>query len=201
MTTATLQRDVNVSTTMRQTLHELAIDPFTYASVRSYKEEQLAKNKWRDVWHKRCENITDGLFCTSAVGMAMMLVVIIAMSFCWLLGVVAASHIGLGAMAGAVVISLMVLTSLSASGIGSRLKVSPQWDKIRLADYKHPIPEFVLQTVADVREKHPSCSFYVDALTFRTRPCDPFLVVWCGDEGRELYIEVWNESYQKQREV
>jgi hypothetical protein len=72
----------------------------------------------------------------------------------------------------------------------------PGWNKTKIADYKQPVPEFVLNKAVQIKRLLPEVRIYIQHLTDHP---DPFLVVAtkhkdyeCLD-AEEFYIEVWEE--------
>lgn len=72
----------------------------------------------------------------------------------------------------------------------------PAWVQEKIAEYKQPVPEFVLAKAVQVKQRVPECEIYIDSL--QDHP-DPFLVVVIPDERQyypakeRYYIEVWAE--------
>jgi hypothetical protein len=73
----------------------------------------------------------------------------------------------------------------------------PGWSMIKIAEYKQPVPEFVLAKAVEVKEKMPECELYIEHL--EDHP-DPFLVVgaekarysWLKPE-EHYYLVAWAE--------
>jgi hypothetical protein len=76
-----------------------------------------------------------------------------------------------------------------------------RWDMDTIASYRRPIPEFALQTAVDIRDAHPDAELLICELAENRTVRDPFLVLRLPD-GRDLYLEVWNEpGFKRAREV
>lgn len=73
----------------------------------------------------------------------------------------------------------------------------PSWTREKIAEYRQPIPEFVLAKAVQIKERMPECEIWVESL--QDHP-DPFLVVgipdhtysW-SDPKEQYYVEVWAE--------
>lgn len=74
--------------------------------------------------------------------------------------------------------------------------MGPSWTQFKIAEYKQPVPEFVLAKAIQIKQLAPECEIYIEHL--EDHP-DPFLVVLIPD-GRAYwpaketyYVEVWAE--------
>jgi hypothetical protein len=72
----------------------------------------------------------------------------------------------------------------------------PAWVEEKIAEYKQPIPEFVLAKAVQIKQRVPDCEIYVEYLSDHP---DPFLII-AIPEGRPYYpakeryhVEVWAE--------
>jgi hypothetical protein len=73
----------------------------------------------------------------------------------------------------------------------------PAWVRAKIAEYKEPVPEFVLAKAVQIKQAFPECEIWVESL--KDHP-DPFLSVGIPDtkytwsDPTELYyVEVWEE--------
>lgn len=75
----------------------------------------------------------------------------------------------------------------------------PAWEKTKIADYKMPVPEFVLNKAIQIKKLVPEVRIYIEHLSDHP---DPFLVVamkYVSDnasydfDGETIYVEVWEE--------
>jgi len=72
----------------------------------------------------------------------------------------------------------------------------PAWVEEKIAEYKQPVPEFVLAKAVQIKQAFPECQIYVESL--QDHP-DPFLVVAIPHEKdyypakERYYVEVWGE--------
>jgi len=66
------------------------------------------------------------------------------------------------------------------------------WHRTSLCLYHLPIPEFVLQTALDLKERCPDLEMMVEELRVLHYQPDPFLV-GVDKRSNEYYLEVWNE--------
>jgi hypothetical protein len=72
----------------------------------------------------------------------------------------------------------------------------PAWTVDKIAEYKEPIPEFVLAKAVQIKERFPECELFVESLSDHP---DPFLVVAIPHEKpyypdkERYYVEVWAE--------
>ncbi len=85
-----------------------------------------------------------------------------------------------------------------------RIDNEKTWKLHPLSEYGEPVPEFALQTAVDIKKEFPDAEFYVCALEVNRVIDDPFLVLRTrfGDEERDYYLEVWNESqFEGERQV
>lgn len=100
--------------------------------------------------------------------------------------------------AGVLLLSLVIAVGLvivwmnnDTSRYQGRGYVPPSWKKFLIKDYPRRVPEFALQTAADLSEKCPEAQFYIDELQLEEKPPDPFLLVQV--DHATYYLEVWNE--------
>jgi len=72
----------------------------------------------------------------------------------------------------------------------------PSWTEFKIAEYKQPVPEFVLAKAVQIKTAFPECEIFIEHL--EDHP-DPFLTVQIPDgrayyQPREkYYVEVWAE--------
>lgn len=72
----------------------------------------------------------------------------------------------------------------------------PAWVEEKIAEYKQPIPEFVLAKAVQIKQQVPGCEIYVEYLSDHP---DPFLIAAIPHEkpyhpAKERYhVEVWAE--------
>ena len=186
-------------------LHELAIDPFTKESVNKYKQEKLKPYWIRIKLQQLTKRFQTVLEYTTILGGACLLASTLILVSATLLcsfqfmnanDVVAASK-------------TFVTCLLSMTGyMGILYALShisyPEWLYQRYYN-DTDVPCFVNQTAEDIYEKmvergeNPHlCHYKIDAF-YMTKILDPFLVVTY--DNKDYYIEVWNESYQKEREI
>lgn len=70
-------------------------------------------------------------------------------------------------------------------------RVEVKWRTVSLAEYKAPIPEFVLRKALAIKAACPGVAFHIEELRIDHIPADPFLVVSLDHE--RYYVEVWDE--------
>jgi hypothetical protein len=166
---------------LRRTLIDLDVRPFTRASVEAYKRScELAGSR----------RLAEAALAGLVVGMLMSLVSLLVLVFSALLGFASVAFY-------AALVFLAGTTAAVACGMmESRYSRERTWTMRELSLYAEPIPQFALQTAVDVKKAHPEVEFYVCTLEENRVVVDPFLVMRsrAGDEVREYYLEVWNES-------
>lgn len=68
---------------------------------------------------------------------------------------------------------------------------SIRWKSIAIANYNHPIPEFVLNKAIQIKEENPEVDLKIEELSVKEVP-DPFLVAKLDEE--EYYVDCWDEK-------
>ena len=74
--------------------------------------------------------------------------------------------------------------------------MGPRWNRVKIADYKDPIPEFVLNKAIQVKRAIPDALIFVESLEDYS---DPFLVIaskhpsYSSLTEEEYWVEVWAE--------
>lgn len=209
MTVATLKRSERQvgQTGIRGILYDLVVDPFEPSSVVKYQDDALKPYEWRKKFRASVRNILNALIVTFLVGgfmleISSLFLAAILRSATGTVPVTLVDLMILVPFVSTVGIMISIVIERTCSKIGFA-----EWNIVDLADCKDPIPEFVLQTVQEIKERNQGehdmpkyyCRFMVHTLSLNCEPIDPFLVVETNEE--RLYIEVWNESYQKNREV
>jgi hypothetical protein len=166
---------------LRRTLIDLDVRPFTRASVEAYKQSCA-----QDGSRRLAEAALVGL----VVGMLASLVALLVLVFSALLGFASVAFYA------ALVFLASTTTAVVCGQIESRYSRERTWTMRELSLYSEPIPEFALQTAVDIKKAHPEVEFYVCTLEENRVVVDPFLVLRsrAGDEVRDYYLEVWNES-------
>lgn len=162
-------------------LQKLAIAPFTPQSVARYKAAKVSRAR---------ASFADGMF-----------------GFAWMFSVIAAGC-GLAGIpiwtAGGPVVPLVICAGMSiasAFAIGvawafKDVRSGNVWQRVKIKDYRQPVPEFALQTAVDVARACPDVVISIDELQ---ESADPFLVASIGEA--HYYLEVWNEKDFKQERV
>lgn len=172
------------SAEMLQWLAEKQIDPFTQKSVAEYKRRRRRSDNWRHIPRV-------GTFWTSLAFAAF------ALSFGFVSGCATepSARGFFGALAGITgVLSIVFMASTIAfDGL--------TWQLSSLYHYGRMMPEFALQTAVDIKSQFADAELFICELIHKQTVIDPFLVLRLPD-GRELYLEVWNEpGFKKTREV
>ena len=205
MTTCTLKRtspktvsQTEHPKTLLELLSKLAIDPFEPSSVAQYKNSQV-----RQIIAQNPKiNIIVFYACIYSFGLSLIagpfLMILFGVTGSWISKETQFTILSYASLS---IIFFDILAFLLISLFGFR---SAHWVRKSVFEYQEPIPEFVAQTISDIQQWSDSCKFYFDVMEieevneFKTE-YDPFLVV--EYQGKEYYIEVWNESYQKQRMI
>lgn len=107
----------------------------------------------------------------------------------------------------------LVCSAIICLGIIGEQIGKMEWNRYPIAESEIrgiTIPRFALTTALELREEviknGMGCSFFVDALTIKKLPADPFLVVEIQIKANTVpyvaYLEVWDEpNYDVQRTV
>lgn len=202
MTTAVLTREPRKSGSgefvapIHKVLHNLAIDPFTLDSVDRYKLKVLNKYHWMNVIAPKVESASNGLLIASIV-VALIFQPPVALVAAML---ISAQHLQQMTIVCGVFSTMSFGVAACLGLFHQRFLKVPNWYAVPLESFKQPIPEFVQQTIDDIKDQYSGwCLFQIEYFGFERRSLDPFLVIVTA-AGRH-HVEVWNESYQKQREA
>jgi len=166
---------------IQQTLIDLDLRPFTSASVSAYKQacERKSVKRWPDLAASAAGVVLAG-------GLIALPVLIVG-------ALLAATTVAFYA---AVVVCAAILVCIACSVFVAYCGVDRYWRMHALCDYTQPVPEFVLQTALDIQKAHPDADFSICTLEENRVVVDPFLVL--HGQGRDYYLEVWNEPTFKQ---
>ena len=175
------QAKIRKNKSLLQTFDELDIRPFTHSSVEAYKESC----EWSA--NPRLVNVAEVGFGVSFVAGFVALIVLVVAALIGYVNV---------AFCAAVLLLTKTIVGTVCVFVFSRYARSRKWSMHELSSYAEPIPEFALQTAVDIKHSHPDVQFFVCALKEERIVVDPFLVlrVKFGDEVKDYYLEVWNES-------
>ncbi|MBI1248222.1 hypothetical protein GC197_10350 [bacterium] len=162
-----------------ETLAEIDVLPFTQSSVDTYKEACVGP---RAPWIPALRTFGANL---RSIGTPTGILLLTGYILAWVL-------IQLSLFFAVLFYAVLII---HRSG-GPVTMVRRKWVMHALAKYPEPIPDFALQTIDDLRAKHPGVEFFVCALEEEEVVIDPFLVLRLPDgyEHRDYYLEVWNES-------
>lgn len=180
---------------LKQAMLKLDIQPFKKRAVERYMKAM----EWR-VLPRKTKLVTITLAVTlilflTGAGCLLAAGITALISYLW----VGAVPVWVGLVAGA---SLVVgVLGIFWQVVLTEVKtVEAKWESVLLRHYREPVPEFVLQTALDLKEKFPAAKFSVQELRLQARTRDPFLVVE-DPAGNAYYIEVWNEpGFMQKRE-
>lgn len=173
-------------------LQQAEISPFTSSSVRKYKKEMLDKV---NTPYKRA-NLMEAMgallivvaFFTFLFAIPFFTLVSSTNFSCYVFTIA-----GIGVIISCIVGACFLCNKTKGLGLYS-------WVMTPIEEYSLPIPEYALQSAMFIKDKFPDATFCVDSLEFKRRVLDPFLVMKL--DGRNYYIEVWNESdYKKERTI
>jgi len=159
-------------------MKSLGIEPYTEQSVLDYKERLQARLWWRNLPAEALEAIAPvvaagGFVCTFICLFIASVLTVAGFTFVSWWGYIGLSCIflfGLGLM----------LLALVDSG---KIKVSVvRWENRDIRQSWKTMPEFALQTAADIRTRCPSVKLYVEEAFLRQRSVDPFLIAVAGSD-------------------
>jgi len=169
--------EVKPENPMLKSLREMGHRPFTTKSADEY---MVAMKKAHSSW--RASGWVD-IIGTCAIIAALILTVIACISNHYDLA--ATKWLFAGAATGAIVFVACLVIAL-----GSNVKVA-SWIQIPIAEYKKPIPGFVLETAIELKQRCPGADIWIKELVLGEKPLDPFLGAGC--DSVSLYLEVWDE--------
>ena len=209
MTSQILERkvikpDSDLSKIALDVLHELAIGPFVEETVEKYKQKQLNRYFLRTMFRNVINHeISTFLIIGSWVATVVTGLTMTILDFCHYLNLISTQNLILFGTTPFSISFFLCTVSLGLIAAVENIPI-PKWDVHELDVWKshNQIPEFVQQTIDDLSERLPPDHFYftVESFEFEKIPIDPFLVLH-SRKFNKYYIEVWNESYQKQRIV
>ena len=204
---------IDDSNPLMKCLHELAIDPFHKESVEQYKKKKLDEYWLRlkifnfirdnDDYARVFTLISIVVFSITSLVMSAALIALYnkAISLDLFFPYFAFPFLG-------TVFCSLFFVSLVFALDNFHMSI-PIWNWNRIdnidsegnirGEIADSIPDFVKQTIKDINENVYGCQFHVLNLEFNKIIVDPFLVV--AYRSNDYYVEVWNESYQKQRMV
>lgn len=205
MTMATLKRVKQESQTgMRKVLHDLAIDPFDMQTVKEYKEKALKPYKWRSIlfsWYIPIDNcLKIGTLTSAAILLVAALIIPIVAAHSTLI----TANDSLNYLWWMAFTPICLFISVGVFDKAMQKLKTASWKFEWLMKYKQPIPEFVQQTVDDIKASGQQCDIFIDYMAIENVILpDPFLVLRCVENCQivDYYVEVWNEKYQKKRVV
>lgn len=208
MPTATLVRErVQVASaeeslgrpiSLEQALHDLCIDPFSPSSVQAYKARM---QKQATPILSKCllffaEPIQFLFFLGFIGGCGGVIMGVVCSGLGYLFGYgefMTLMQIG-------TYLACAIVCGFLNAKFGYFYVPVAQWRSIHMTCYTAPVPEFVTQTVSDLRLRYPSVSFWIEELRLGSQMLDPFLVA-CDSWGNTYHLEVWNEPGFKQKRV
>lgn len=176
-----------------EAMQSLQVDPFLPNSVQRYK-------RWKAFRHTPISShvmevllllsnyLLSGIFFITLIVMAASILVPIGLFFWYgaLVGLLSSGEYFL-------YIVLFLIVTFALSQLPTKIIIrTAEWKLVPIECYEAAIPEFVLQTALDIKERCPEAKFFVDELRYKTMFPDPFLVVQ-SEDGSQFYLEVWNE--------
>jgi len=189
---------VERSNEIRVVLAGLDDPPFTAESVAKYKKRMAAKasRPWSEQLSYPCIAVAAIAFLFGVLAGLMGVFTPDAHTFCgWALVT------GFGFL----ITGICLNVRLDYVGNLVMVKTEVQWKTYSISHYSKAIPEFVVQTATDLKERFSELEFQVEELQVERNErillglSDPFLVVVLPD-GSRYYLEVWNEpSFEGQR--
>jgi len=176
---------------LTRAIKELDIMPFTKRALKKYKEHVAHFAKPKVVRIGECVGGI-GMFI-AGVGLSIGIVGVI-IDFLSITNVLLWSFFG--------VPWGLVLLIVGTGVLGGGREFNVEWRKCLLSLYSKPVPEFVLQTALDIKERCSDALFFIEELYVEeVVKRDPFLIVQVKG-GPAYYIEVWNEpKFKKERSV
>ncbi len=177
---------------LAKALHTMGCRPFTEQSIQKYKEKLNKKVEWDNsfAWINWFFGVRVVLFC-------------ILFAKIWSL----ASNPSGGREFAIVFSSLFYITFeiiWNCIKMSKRTKKQGTWHSWHLNGYIREIPEFVLETAVEVKQRCPKVVFYIEEFfvidKIEKKLVDPFLIAELGNE--KYYLEVWDEpTFKGQRKV
>ena len=188
------EKQASIGQTVLAKLASINVFPFESKSLDEYKNNKtVAKNSI--IYNK--ENII--VFCISSLFLSLAIYLIVNFgSINFFPG-------------GIAIFSLLYSVPFTLVGLWKSFSINNTkyfWKPYNIVNFSDPIPEFALQTAIDVKKVFPEATFCIEKLEqieevkvikVEAPRLDPFLVAHI--EGKDYYLEVWNEAEFKQNRV